>query len=128
MTRILMILLVGVVALSGCSRKLRVDPGPDEFAIQPARSLVEPADYTQLPAPGAAPSRAQVSPFAMAYGAMGGSAATPPRLLGAGAVSSNGGGGLLFGLFGGNSNAEVLDPRAEASRLAGLGIPTSTAN
>ena len=115
-------MLAGALAVSGCARQLRVDPGPDEFSVLPARALVEPADYGRLPPPEPGASRAEISAFAMAYTAMGGNGAAPARTLGAGAVGQRSGGGFLARLLGGRGTPGVLDPAAEAARLAALGI------
>jgi len=50
------IILIGLVAVAGCSKKglrdLRPNgPGPDEFMILPNKPLTAPKDYQVLPAP-----------------------------------------------------------------------------
>ena len=51
-----MIVLVGAVAVAGCSQKglrdiRKTGTGPDEFLVLPNKPLNEPADYSSLPEP-----------------------------------------------------------------------------
>ena len=113
------------VLLGACARSPRVDPGPDEFAVLPNAELSEPANYSDLPAPGGA-SMAAANPLGDAITALGGNAVTATQL-GSGATTGGGGGGLFGWLFGGRSS-EVLNADAEAKRLQSLGINVATIN
>ena len=117
----LVLCFAATLVLSGCSRN-RIDPGPDEFRVIPRGELTEPANYSDLPAPGGY-DQAVTSSFAMARAALGGTRAETGPMNGAGAVQPAGW-GFLSGLFGGGARSnDVLDPDTEARRLRSLGYP-----
>ena len=73
-----MIVLVGAVAVAGCSQKglrdiRKTGTGPDEFLVLPNKPLNEPADYSSLPEPTpGAGNIADPTPQADAVAALGG--------------------------------------------------------
>ncbi len=114
--------LCAAIAVSGCSRVSRVDPGPDEFLVLPNAQLSDPAGFANLPSPGGV-SRAEINPFAQAIAALGGTTTGQMRLLGTGAAAGTGRPGFLARLFGtARGNSDILDPEAETIRLRELGI------
>ena len=76
-----MIVLVGAVAVAGCSQKglrdiRKTGTGPDEFLVLPNKPLNEPADYSSLPEPTpGAGNIADPTPQADAIAALGGCSA-----------------------------------------------------
>lgn len=76
--RIGAVMLMGAVALAGCSSKGLRDlqpsgPGPDEFMIMPVKPLTAPKDYDVLPAPTPGGSNlVDTNPNAEAVAALGG--------------------------------------------------------
>ena len=75
-----MIVLVGAVAVAGCSQKglrdiRKTGTGPDEFLVLPSKPLSEPADYSSLPTPTPGGTNiTDATPKADAVAALGGKA------------------------------------------------------
>ncbi|MDE4173871.1 DUF3035 domain-containing protein [Phaeobacter sp. PT47_59] len=75
-----MIVLVGAVAVAGCSQKglrdiRKTGTGPDEFLVLPSKPLSEPGDYSSLPTPTPGGTNiTDVTPQADAVAALGGKA------------------------------------------------------
>lgn len=115
--------LLALIGLAACGRQARVDPGPDEFSVQPQAALVDPADFSTLPNPGGQ-SRTDSSGVAAGIVALGGNpAAANPQAIGSVNATGGRGGGFFARLFGGGNKAgTALDPAAEAARLRALGI------
>lgn len=75
-----MIVLVGAVAVAGCSQKglrdiRKTGTGPDEFLVLPSKPLSEPSDYSSLPTPTPGGTNiTDATPQADAVAALGGKA------------------------------------------------------